>query len=310
MKKWLLLICLCVASCIKIERTSWYSMEGMYVFHVIPSTESNYVLSDEFIYNWEGLVGYNEPDSLFADIYRNGIYYTTKKCDTSLVNIRNNDVIDVVVSNLKLNGIEHISHETYKDKGFDFIEDYPFCKALDDVFIGTNNFDANIIEYDWADSVTFHHTPIATNVVPITKIYFVQIISDLQDIVCDSLLVSGISRSHDFKIAEDIVGNMWIPLKDKQIINNHAVYAARFLSFGLPDARQSDYSWNIIATLKCYLAFKANNRYVKIDITKKMLTLTSGGVITIYINEQDLKGDSYFETGVGDWNIIETEINL
>ena len=41
-----------------------------------------------------------------------------------------------------------------------------------------------------------------------------------------------------------------------------------------------------------------------------MLTLTSGGVITIYINEQDLKGDSYFETGVGDWNIIETEINL
>ena len=103
---------------------------------------------------------------------------------------------------------------------------------------------------------------------------------------------------------------MWIPLKDRQIVDNNAVYAARFLSFGLPSSRQSNYSWDISATLKCYLAFKANNRYIKTDITRKMITLENGGIITVHINKKDLEDDSAFNLGVGDWNVLETEIIL
>ena len=61
----------------------------------------------------------------------------------------------------------------------------------------------------------------------------VQIIIDNPDVVCDSLIVSGVCCSVNLTEKLDIKGNLLVPLQEKQIHDNNSVYAARVLTFGL-----------------------------------------------------------------------------
>ena len=305
-KLWLLLLC---TSCsfVKIEPVKDY------VYKINPKLEYSCILEDGFIYDWDestlGPIGYTEPNLFYASIYQNGEYYTSKKCDSTSIEIYNNSNIDVIVSNVELKDQTTIKLPKTNQTGFPFLEQLPFYEQPNEIFIGKQFFLSNVNLYNWhTEKDGSYWTNLTTNIIPATNIYIIQIIVNNSDVVCDSLIVSGVACELNVLNKQSIKGNVFVSLQEKQIKESNTVYAARLLSFGLGNTEQN--SWDISESLKTYLAFKISNKklekYIKIDITKKIIK--PGGLITIKIEYSNLNGG--MDLDINDWNVQEIEINL
>lgn len=303
MKKILLLL-LCT-SCIKYE----VDFVHTYMFNIQPIPDYSFDI-EEMVYDWDesilGRIGYTEQ-SFYESIYQDDAYYLSKSCD-SVIDVYTNKKIDVVVSNLQLEDTKVIKSDTLNIETPPFIKSYPFYSQPDEIFIGSKTFISNIDLYKWKIIEDVKQTTFDTSVKPVSCIYMVQIIIDNPDVVCDSLIVSGVCCSVNLTEKLDIKGNLLVPLQEKQIHDNNSVYAARVLTFGLVPFIQG--SWEIPDESKVFIWFKVTNdrfvKHVKVDVTRKMIK--PYGLITIKIAYSELTGG--MDLFIDDWNVQEFEINL
>lgn len=305
MKK--LLILLLCTSCVIIDEYP----PNLYIFHAKPNVNYINISLDELIYDFDETIQYNTLNTLYADIYRNDIYYTTKLCDTSYISVSNEDQIEVIISNIRLNGGKYLRIKDQETKGFSFLEDYPYHFTINDAFIGKQSFPINVHDYEWEPYPNHCYTQIPVDVNPITYHYIIQLISNDPSIICDSLIISGLAYKYDIRnktVMSDLCNSKLI-LYDKQIKNNYGIYASRFNTFGIPSDNSS---WNTIESNKVYVTFKvmSSSKYVKIDISQKMYSIPKGGIITIFIDNSKIDASSDFIIEIDDWDTHIIDIDF
>jgi len=317
-------------------------MDQEYEIDIIVEQKYKYQVDENFIYSWNesvyGIIGYEQIDDIWEDIYINDTLNCTKRPLESSIEVKTSDVVDVVASNYDLVNSDH-SYDiqtSFIDGGvFKFLEQYPIYEQPDELWSAVvKDMSCNVGNFDWEYTYDedylyqYAHVNVYTELKPQSFIYLIQIIIHNDDsslewkpMQCDSLIMNGVSNSRNIqtgKSADDKCNHI-CQVRPGEDQGDKYVFASRVVSFGIPSAYQSGSSWDISETLKSYLGFKVIlfngiERKVKVDISKKMRELKEGGLITVELNYSELfkesSGGSGFDIGVGEWDEEHHEINI
>lgn len=299
---------------------------------------------DSLIYDWNKTnetLGYTFPNEAELVIF-DGNQYTVNRLKTNmrqLVDVELNKTYNFLIYNSNppytessyVGGRYYIETPVIHGIKNPFGDNYETCECPGDVFsayIKNIHLSDDITDYEEAydgEKLIYVYN-IDADIVPVSYIYIIQFIivnDDHSEVIevenITGFTISGICAKKNLFTNEGVYSGKkqvrTTNIKPGQLYGDSLIFASRLTVLGLlPD---DDSSWS---TYHNYLYYTGIDIITKsygsisgiIDITEQLNKNPKGGIITIKLNNSDLKKASKDETGFGvelsDWEIVVIDV--